>query len=134
MRPRSLRVLDHRGPTLTLKYAGSVSGVAVRILSWEPLGLIVRGRRAGTVTLTYGEILTAERSRQPWRLVLHTRGHGEVTVWCGRRQRVTVEDELRRRGVRVVDSWGLILSPTLDDFVDELDREPVRVRQSSDSD
>jgi len=106
--------------------------VAVRIVRWEDLGLIVKGRLAGQFTVTYGEILTAERTRQSWRLVLHTRGHGELSVWCGQRKRVAVEDELRRRGVRVVDSYGAIISPTLGDFEDELDREPVRVRQSSD--
>lgn len=106
--------------------------MAVRIVSWEAPGLIVKGRRAGRFTVTYGEILTAERVRQSWRLVLHTRGYGDVSVWCGRGERAAVENALRQRGVRVVDSWGLILSPTLDDFMGELDREPVRVRQSSD--
>jgi hypothetical protein len=44
-----------------------------------------------------------------------------------------VESELRRRGVRIVDLWGCIIAPTLLDFEEELAREPVRMRQSSDS-
>lgn len=46
---------------------------------------------------------------------------------------MVIEDELRRRGVLVVDCWGAIISPTLADFEAELGRGPARVRQSSDS-
>jgi hypothetical protein len=99
----------------------------------EAGGLVVRPVLGGRLfSITYREILTAERSRQSWRLVLHTAGMGELSVWC-RRDRLEIETHLRQRGVRVVDCWGAIISPTLADFEEELDREPVRVRQSSDN-
>ena len=102
----------------------------VRIVSFEPRGLIVK-RRRGLFSIAYGEILTAERSRKRGALHLHTRTLEPVRVICGR-GRTLVEDELRRRGVRVVDCWGAIIAPTLLDFEEELAREPIRVRQSSD--
>src|SRR3954469_23388682 len=102
-----------------------------RIVSFERLGLIVKSRSAGQFTISYGEILTAERLSRGLRL--HTRTTDPVHI-SGRRSGVMeVEQELRRRGVRVVDRWGAIISPTLADFEEELDRKPVRVRQSSDN-
>lgn len=106
--------------------------MGVRVAEFDERGLVLRGWRGGRFTVAYGEVLTAERTRQSWRIVLHTVGMGEISLWCrGRRQ--PIEDELRRRGVRVVDCWGAIISPTLADFEQELDRERIRVRQSSDN-
>lgn len=56
-----------------------------------------------------------------------------VDVRTGRDERMAIEQELRRRGVRVVDCWGAIIAPTLLDFEDELARQPVGLRQSSDN-
>ena len=104
----------------------------VSIVSFEPPGLIVRRGRSW-FTVAYGEILTAERLRSVRGLLLHTRSSSPLRLRCRGAARTVIEDELRRRGVRVVDCWGAIISPTLADFEAELDREPVRVRQSSDS-
>lgn len=107
----------------------------VRIVSWERPGLILSGRRAGQFTLTYGEILTAERPIRGRRrgLLLHTRTSAKpVHLMFEGSQRFEIEERLRRRGVRIVDCWGAIVAPTLLDFEEELDREPSRVRQSSD--
>ena len=66
-------------------------------------------------------------------LHLHPRAEVQpLKVSCGR-NRLLIEDGLRVRGVRVVDCWGCIIAPTLLDFEGELAREPVGMRQSSDS-
>jgi hypothetical protein len=105
--------------------------VPARIVSFEREGLIV-SRRRGRFTIAYGEILTAERLRAPRRaLRLHTRTADPVTLSC-RRNRVEVEDELRQRGVRIVDCWGAILAPSLPDFERELIVGPENLRQSYD--
>jgi hypothetical protein len=66
-------------------------------------------------------------------LRLHVSGKKEpIYVACGSR-RLETEHELRICGVRVVDLWGCIIAPTLLDFEEELAREPVRMRQSSDN-
>ena len=103
-----------------------------RIVSFELQGLILRCRRSRFI-VAYGEILTTERLRSIWGLRLHTRSSEPVRLPCRGAERTVIEDELRRRGVRVVDCWGAIISPTLADFEMELDREPALVRQSSDS-
>ena len=105
---------------------------AARIVSFEPQGLIL-SRGSSRFTVAYGEILTTERLRSVWGLRLHTRSGEPLRLPCRGAKRTVIEDELRRRGVRVVDCWGAIISPTLADFEEELDRESVRVRQSSDS-
>ena len=107
-------------------------GSGATVVSFEQQGLILRRGRS-RFTVAYGEVLTAERLRSIWGLRLHTRSTDPVRIACRREARIALEDELRRRGVRVVDCWGSIISPTLADFEDELDREPVRVRQSSDN-
>jgi predicted HTH domain antitoxin len=104
--------------------------VRVRIVSFDGPGLIVKARRA-RFTIAYGEILTAERLRTRRELRLHTRMGDDVRIARGSAS--SVEDELRRRGVRIVDCWGAIIAPTLLGFEEELAREPVRMRQSSDS-
>jgi hypothetical protein len=85
------------------------------------------------VSLAYGEILTAERLGSGLGLRLHTKGTEPVRILCRGEGRESIENELRRRGVRIVDEWGAIITPTLDDFTAELAREPERVRQSSDN-
>lgn len=87
---------------------------------------------AAEYTIAYAEILTAERLRNRRGLRLHLRTREPIVVGVKRRELLYVEDRLRAWGVRVVDCWGAILAMTLFDFEQELDREPVRVRQSSD--
>lgn len=89
------------------------------------------GRWRRAFTIAYGEILTAER-RGNRQLQLHTLTGHDVTITCGAR-REEAETQLRSRGVRIVDRWGAIIAPTLLDFEEELAREPVGVRQSSDN-
>jgi hypothetical protein len=103
------------------------------VVSYEPTGLILGRRWGGRFTVTYGEILTAERLASIWGLRLHTRTSDPVRIACRGGSRVVIENELRRRGVRVVDEFGAIITPTLEDFEAELGRGPSEVRQSSDS-
>ena len=104
-----------------------------RILSFEQPGLILEQRWRRRFTVAYGELLTVERLPQPWALRLHTRTTEPVRVWCRPGDRTSLENELRARGVRVVDEYGATITPTLEDFEAELAREPVPVRQSSDN-
>lgn len=103
----------------------------VTVVSLESEGLIVKSRRRRRFTIAYGEILTAERLAGPWGLRLHVRTGDSIRIPV-RRGRTEIEDELRVRGVRVVDCWGAI-APTLADFEAELVHEPAGVRQSSDN-
>jgi hypothetical protein len=64
---------------------------------------------------------------------LHTRATKPIRLIYGVETRLAIENELRRRGVRIVDRWGAIITPTLEDFEAELARGPKGVRQSSDS-
>jgi hypothetical protein len=107
--------------------------VKASIASYEGAGLILRRRRWGRFTLAYGEILTAERLPSVWGIRLHTRTGSPVRIPCRGGSRIAIEDELRRRGVRVVDEYGAIIAPTLDDFEAELARGPNLMRQSSDN-
>ena len=100
--------------------------------SFNRVAVVLKSRRRGLFVLTYGEILTAERRRGARRgLRLHVRTSEPIRVSC-RRDRLAIEDELRRRGVRVVDCWGCIITSSLADFEDELMNKPVGVRQSYD--
>jgi hypothetical protein len=103
-----------------------------RIVAFLEPGLIVKRRWSRQFTVTYGEILTAERLSGPWGLRLHVRTGSPIRI-PRRHATYEVETELRSRGVRVVDCWGAIISPTLADFEAELANEPVRLRQSSDN-
>jgi hypothetical protein len=103
-----------------------------RIVAFEAPGLIVKRRWSRQFTIAYGEILTTERLAGPWGLQLHLRTEKPIRV-RGSRGGTEIEDELRRRGVRIVDCYGAIISPTLADFEMELANEPIRLRQSSDS-
>jgi hypothetical protein len=97
-------------------------------------GVVVRARGSHGFTIRFEEILTAERLRSRRGLDLHTRRSMEPTrVRCRRRDLGEIENRLRFEGVRVGDCWGAIIAPTLLDFEEELAREPVRMRQSSDS-
>jgi len=107
--------------------------MAVRFVRFEDAGLVVRARGFGELGIPSQEILTAERLRSRRGLDLHVRQRGEpVRVRRRRRDREMIESGLRSMGVRIVDCHGAIIAPTLLDFEEELDREPVRVRQSSD--
>lgn len=105
----------------------------VRILSFEEPGLVVKPRIGSQFTITYGEILTAERLPSVWGLRLHTRTVDPVRIPCRGNVRVEIENELRRRGVRIVDEYGAMLTLTLSEFEAELARGPESVRQSSDN-
>jgi hypothetical protein len=104
----------------------------VRILTFETPGLIVQRRPRLKFTIAYREILTAERMASGVGLRLHTVTGTPIRIWARGERRKCVEHELRRRGVRVVDEWGAMITPSLADFVDELAREPTGLRQSSD--
>lgn len=104
-----------------------------KLVRLDEAGVLVKARGSGELTIPYEEILTAERLRSGRGLDLHTRRRMEpVRVRCRRAQRDVIESGLRFVGVRVVDCWGAIIAPTLLDFEEELARQPVRVRQSSD--
>ena len=76
----------------------------VRVLTFERPGLVVKPRVGGAFTITYGEILTAERLRSGRGLRLHTWTTDPVRVACRGTSQEHIENELRRLGVRVVDS------------------------------
>jgi hypothetical protein len=96
-------------------------------------GLVVRRGGVAEFVIPYEEILTAERLRSGRGFDLHTRGAMKpVRVRCPGWRRDEFESGLRSMGVRVVDCLGAIISPTLTDFAEELAREPVKLRQSSD--
>jgi hypothetical protein len=109
-----------------------VQCVRASIASFEAAGLILKRPWRRGFTVTYGEILTAERLPSIWGLRLHTRTSDPVRIACRGEARAEIEDELRRRGVRVVDEHGAIIAPTLADFEAELTRGPEPMRQSSD--
>jgi hypothetical protein len=105
----------------------------VKITEFEDSGLVIEARRHTRLRVAYGDILTAERLPQPWRgLRLHVRKAEPLRVRCWGARRVAIEDELRWRGVRIVDEYGAMITPTLVDFEEELANEPIRLRQSSD--
>jgi hypothetical protein len=106
--------------------------VRATIVAFEGAGLILKRGVRRHFTVAYGEILTAERSRSGRGLKLHTVTGDRLRVACRRGDQYRVEEELRLRGVLIVDMWGAIIAPTMLDFEDELAREPRRVRQSSD--
>jgi hypothetical protein len=105
----------------------------MKIVGFEQPGLIVERRSRGRSTITYGEILTAERLASGRGLRLHTRVADPAFIACRGIDRTRLERELRKRGVRVVDEWGAIIAPTLEDFEAELARGPKIMRQSSDN-
>jgi hypothetical protein len=104
-----------------------------RIIEFKPRGLILKTGWRRYCSIAYGEILTAERLRSGRGICLHTRTTEPVRLRCSSPGTVEVEDSLRAYGVRVVDCWGALITPTLADFEDELARSPGHVRQSSDN-
>jgi len=108
--------------------------MAVRFVRLDDAGLVVRARGFGELGIPFQEILTAERLRSRRGVDLHVWQRIEpVRVRCRRRDLDMIERGLRSMDVRIVDCWGAIIAPTLVDFEDELAREPMRVRQSSDN-
>jgi len=108
-RPRTAKIVDFDGPGLVLSSRGD------------------------QFTIPYGELLTAEHLPQPWRgLRLHVLTGEPMRVRCWGADRVAIELELRRRGLRIVDEYGAMITPTFLDFEEELAKDPVRLRQSSD--
>lgn len=105
----------------------------VRIRRFEKPGLVVKPLVGQSYTIAYGEILTAERLPRGRGLRLHTRTTEPVRVIVPGNDLVAAESELRLHGVRIVDCWGCLLTPTLEDFEQALDQEPARMRQSYDS-
>lgn len=114
---------------------GRYTGAAMRasIVRFAGSGIYLARRWGRPLTLSYGEILTAERTSNGWGVRLHTRTTHPVRIRARGGARLAIENELRRRGVRVVDEWGAIIAPTLEDFEAELARGPERMRQSSDN-
>jgi hypothetical protein len=107
--------------------------VRARIVRFDKPGLIVQARWRKRFTIAYGEILTAERMRGGRGIRLHTRTSEAVRLVIAKGRLVEIEDVLRARGVRVVDCWGAMITPTIADFEHELERGPGHMRQSSDS-
>jgi hypothetical protein len=108
------------------------ASIAYRVVAFRELGLILKRRWVRESTVAYSAIMTAERLPWRWglRLHVHTGQPLRIASWHGT---TDVEDELRRRGVRIVDEYGAIIAPTLAEFERELANEPVRLRQSSDN-
>jgi hypothetical protein len=102
------------------------------IVEFVPTGVYCRRWRR-RFSLSYGEILTAERVVSGRGLRLHTVTSQPVFLRCRGAARVAIEDELRRRGVRIVDQYGAMITPALADFENELENGPDFLRQSSDS-
>ena len=103
------------------------------MVSFRPVGVVLGSRwRRRKRSLAYGEFLTAERLPSGLGLRLHTRTMQPLKVSCRGESRIAIENELRRRGVRIVDEYGAMITPTVEDFEAELARAPVRLRQLSD--
>src|SRR4051812_1142820 len=96
----------------------------MRILRYEPPGLVVKPVVGQAVTGTYGEILTAERMRGRRGIRLHTRTTDPIRIAAHGSAVLDVESELRARGVRIVDCWGCSITPTFAEFEELLDQEP----------
>ena len=109
-------------------------GMRAKIVRFETQGLVLQQRlRRKRFTVTYGEILSAERLRDGQGLRLHTRTSDPIRLVIGKRHTIETESLLRLQGVSVVDCWGALLTPTLADFEDALERGPEPVRQSYDN-
>ncbi len=104
-----------------------------RITRWGSRGIVLERCWGQPYGIAYGEILTAERRRAGRGLRLHLRTSDPVRVGIRGAALLEAERRFRGMGVRVVDCWGCLLTPTLADFEEALDLEPVRVRQSSDN-
>jgi hypothetical protein len=107
--------------------------VRAAIVGFESGGICLRRGLRERLTLSYREVLTAERLPSGRGLRLHTRTSDPVRVRCRGAGRLALENELRRRGVRIVDEYGAMITPTLKDFEAELALSPDGLRQSSDN-
>jgi hypothetical protein len=88
-------------------------------------GLVVRRRfRRRGLTIAYGEILTAERLPRAKGIRLHTVTTDPVRLSVRGGAIRETEAALRAQGVRIVDCWGALLTPTLDDFERALEDVP----------
>ena len=115
------------------RVGGVMLGDRVRVVDVTRFGIVLKKPLGGRFTVAYGEILTAERLRNLSGICLHTRGLPFVRVRVRGRAVVELEGMLRERGVRIVDCWGAIITPTLVDFERALAEGPGAVRQSSDN-
>lgn len=105
-----------------------------RVESLDDREVVLKRRGSTPARISFSEILSAERRPTPWGLRLHLRTSGEpLYVSCSGRRRFEIEGQLRSCGVRIVDEYGAMITPTLADFEEELAREPERLRQSSDN-
>jgi hypothetical protein len=96
--------------------------VLARIQALEQAGLIVKPLFGRRFTVAYGELLAAERTRTGKRALLHTRVLDRPIRVIGKSRHL--EERLRERGVRIVDPYGALITPTLADFERELRRRP----------
>jgi hypothetical protein len=110
-----------------------VGSVRTRVVEVGRLGIVLKSRGGQPFSITFGEILTAERLRKVSGMRLHTRTLDPVQIRARGAALLELETILRGAGVRIVDCWGALITPTLADFEDALDQEPVTVRQSSDN-
>jgi hypothetical protein len=91
--------------------------VRVEVVRFEASGLVVKRRfRRRWFTIAYGEILTAERLPRAKGIRLHTVTTEPVRLSVRGRAVLGTEAGLRAQGVRIVDCWGALITPTLDDF------------------
>jgi hypothetical protein len=107
--------------------------VRVKVREFKRQGVVVTSLLRQPFTIAYGEILTVERLRGKRGLRLHTRMMEPIVVAVRGSDALAVEEAMRSRGVRIVDCWGCLLTPTLEDFENALGQEPPNVRQSYDN-
>jgi hypothetical protein len=105
----------------------------VRVVRFDSPGLIVRSRFGRPFTIAYGEILTAARLRRASGVRLHTRTADPILMSVRGSRAIETESQLRAKGVRIVDCWGALITPTFADVEAELAQHPGSVRQSSDN-
>jgi len=99
--------------------------VRVQVVRFEEPGLVVKRRfRRRGFTVAYGEILTAERLSRAKGIRLHTVTTESVRLAVRGSEVRDTEAALRAKGVRIVDRWGALLTPTLDDFQKALEEVP----------
>jgi hypothetical protein len=107
--------------------------IPATVLTATSAGLEVKSPWGRRFTVAYGEILTAERLRRMSGVRLHTLGFRPVRIRVRGQAVLELEAVLRGRGVRVVDCWGAMITPTLSDFERALAEGPGPVRQLSDN-
>jgi hypothetical protein len=94
-------------------------------MRFEDPGLVVKRRfRRRAFTIAYGEILTAERLPRARGIRLHTVTTDPIGLSVRGGAIRETEAALRQHGVRIVDCWGALLTPTLEDFEKALSEVP----------